>query len=168
MDFLKHIPTTVSEGTILASFDITNPYTNIPHTLGLEAVKHWVKRHSRCINEHFKTDFIIKATRLVLEENTFRFDNKIYQQKKGLAKGTKFAPSYANLVIGYLEGNLYKEVGKIFDPNFKEGNVKLYLDDYFIFWDGSKEDLPTFHNILNTLHPSIKLTTEKATMNYHS
>lgn len=31
MNFLKHVPTTLSEGNILTSFDVTNVYTNVPH-----------------------------------------------------------------------------------------------------------------------------------------
>ncbi|CAI9729153.1 Hypothetical predicted protein [Octopus vulgaris] len=40
------------------------------------------------MNECFKTDFITKATHLVLEENTFRFDNKTYRQLNGMAMET--------------------------------------------------------------------------------
>ena len=110
MDFLRYIPSTVPEGTILTSFDVSNLYTSIPHPLGLEAVRYWVEKHRGMINERFKTDFIIKAIHLVLEENTFNFDGKTYRQIKGTAMGTKVAPSYANLVMGFLEEKLYQEV----------------------------------------------------------
>ncbi|XP_014790251.1 uncharacterized protein LOC106883665 [Octopus bimaculoides] len=138
--FIQHIHPTVAEGTIL-SFDVTNLYVNIPHSLGLEAIKHWVEKHRERINDRFKTDFIIKATRLVLEENTFKFDNRTYRQIKGTAMGMRFAPSYANLVMGYLEEKLYEEVEKTFDQEYKKHVIKKwkrFLDDCFIF--GEKID----------------------------
>ncbi|XP_014791332.1 uncharacterized protein LOC106884454 [Octopus bimaculoides] len=152
----------VPENTILASFDVTNLYANIPLTLSLEAIKHWIENYREFIDKRFKTDFITKATQLIiLEENTFTFNNKTYRQIKGTAMGTKFAPSYVNLVMGFLENKLYEEIGRIFEHDFGEDIKKMwkrYLDDCFIFWNRS--DLRTFHNIPNTLHPSIKFTTE--------
>ena len=53
MDFLRYIPPTVPEGTILTSFDVSNLYTSIPHPLGLEAVRYWVEKHRDMINERF-------------------------------------------------------------------------------------------------------------------
>ncbi|XP_014782367.1 uncharacterized protein LOC106877849 [Octopus bimaculoides] len=157
---LTHIPNTIPENTILASFDATNLYTNIPHTLGPEAIKYWVGKYRELIDKRFKTDVITKATQLILEENTFSFNNKLYRQIKGTAMGMKFAPSYANLVMGFLENKLYVEIRNVFECNFREDikkKWKRYLDDCFIFWNRS-EDLRTFRNIFNTLHPSIHFT----------
>lgn len=36
-----------------------------------------------------------------------------------MIKGTKYGPSYGNLVMFYLVGRFYDEVGKTFDHNFK-------------------------------------------------
>jgi hypothetical protein len=35
---------------------------------------------------------------------------KFYQQKRGTAMGTKMAPTYATLVLGYLEHILYEQL----------------------------------------------------------
>ena len=43
IDFLKHIPSQVPESSTLVSFDVINLYSNIPHTLGLEAIYYWLK-----------------------------------------------------------------------------------------------------------------------------
>ena len=37
------------------------------------------------------------------ESNNFLFDNKMFRQISGTAMGTKFAPPYACLTMGYLE-----------------------------------------------------------------
>ena len=163
MDFMKFIPSDVPNNTILATFDVTSLYTNIPHDLGLSAIRHWVEKERCMIAGRCRTDFIIEALTLILEENTFNFDGDTYRQIKGTAMGTKVAPSYANLVMAYLEEKMYDEVGNRFDQMFKEYIVqkwKRYLDDCFIFWTKSQNDLEDFHSILNSLHPSIKFTTE--------
>ena len=67
------------------------------------------------------------------------FDNQIYKQKKGTAMGTKVAPTYANLVMGYWETRLYKEVAvhfKVYSMYFMQ-NWKRYLDDCLIMWPES-------------------------------
>jgi hypothetical protein len=39
---------------------------------------------------------------------------------------------------------------------------KRYLDDCFIFWSKTDEELNDLHNMLNNLHPYIKFTMEKS------
>ena len=76
--------------------------------------------------------------------------------------GTKFAPTYATLVLGYLEEKLIKRLettDKQFSLYVRE-QWKRYLDDCFILWTRSVEELHHFHNILNSLHSDIKFTIE--------
>ncbi|KAL5016728.1 hypothetical protein ScPMuIL_006317 [Solemya velum] len=119
MDFLNHIPPEVPD-TILASFDVTSLYTNIPHDLGLTAANFWIEKHRDLVDRRFKTDFLLSALQIVLEGNTFNFDGQTYEQMKGTAMGTKVAPTYANLVMGYLEYKLYEKVKDKFDDDFKQ------------------------------------------------
>ena len=37
---------------------------------------------------------------------------------------------------------------------------KRYLDDVFILWTKPREELETFHKLLNTLNPNIQVTIE--------
>ena len=82
--------------------------------------------------------------------------------------GTKFAPIYATLVLGYLEETLYRKVEKVedgFDLNFKtyiEENFKRFLDDCFILFRKSDEDLTKLHALINTLHPGLNFTMDKS------
>ncbi|XP_062610424.1 uncharacterized protein LOC134272191 [Saccostrea cucullata] len=165
MDFLNYIPQNVDPNTILVSFDVTSLYTNIPHTLGLEAVSYWIDKHPDIINERFPKEFILEGLKIVLENNHFHFNNEFYIQIKGTAMGTKVAPSYATLVMGYLEDQLYGKIPELFDvdfANYIKNNWKRYLDDCFIFWTRSEEDLTQFHSLLNNLHDSIQFTIEKS------
>ena len=70
--------------------------------------------------------------------------------------GTKIAPTYATLVLGYLEKKLYLKFEAQFGTEDKEEFVvqafRRYLDDCFPIWNKSEEDLKKLHAMLNSLH----------------
>jgi len=43
-DFLSYLPETIIPWSTLVSFDVIGLYTNIPHDLGLEAIKYWLRK----------------------------------------------------------------------------------------------------------------------------
>lgn len=144
MDFLNYIPESVDPKTILVSFDVISLYTNIPHTLGLEAINYWIYRHPNTLNTRFSKEFILEGLKLVLENNHFHFDEEFFLQTKGTAMGTKVAPTYATLVMGYLENILFERTSEVFDAELSTyigSNWKRYLDDCFIFWTKGEERL---------------------------
>ena len=112
-DFLNNLPDRVPPSTLLASFDIEALYSNIPHELGLEAVKYWLENYPEEKENRFSNNFILEAIKFIFENNTFSFNSNFYKQTKGTAMGTKFAPVYATLTIGYLEVKLYEKVTDI-------------------------------------------------------
>ncbi|XP_071132786.1 uncharacterized protein [Mytilus edulis] len=164
IDFLSHLPKIAPVHARLVSFDVTSLYTNIPHDLGIEAIQYWVAKHRDAIPNRFTVDFILDSTKLILENNSFYFNGKNYLQHRGTAMGTKFAPTYATLVMGFLEQRLYQEVENNFGVEFArefELSWKRYLDDCFIIWNKSDEELQLFSDILNNLHTSIKFTKDE-------
>ena len=99
----------------------------------------------------------------ILKNNMFYFNANYYSQRKGTAMGTKFAPVYATLVIGYLEEKHYTQVTDRFGQQFKEYFItywKRFLDDCFMPWTRSEDDLIELHTILNNLHNDINFTIE--------
>ena len=152
LDFLSHLPTSVNQNTLLVSFDVTNLYTSISHSLGLEAIEFWLDKYPSLIHRRFTKQFILEGIKTILENNNFLFDDQFYNQIRGTAMGTKFAPTYATLVLGYLEEKLIKRL----EPTDKQFSLyvreqwKPYLDDCFILWTRSVEELHHFHNILNS------------------
>ena len=44
-DFLNNLPKEAQPNTLLASFDIEALYSNIPHDLGIGAVKYWLEKY---------------------------------------------------------------------------------------------------------------------------
>lgn len=102
---------------------------------------------------------------IVLTNNTFTFNGKHFRQIKGTAMGTKMAPIYATLALGYLEETMYKKVNQTFEEDTGKyilTNWNRYLDDCFIVWNSGDNNLKTFKEILNELHPDIKFTAEES------
>lgn len=78
-----------------------------------------------------------------------------------MAMGTKFAPVYATLTIGYLEEKLYNTIETKYDNDFYQYFKKYwksFLDDCFISRTKTEEELKIFHCILNNLHNNINIT----------
>ena len=162
--FLSFISNNVSEKAILVSFDVTSLYTNISHDLGLEAIKFWLEKHPNLIHKRFSKEFILEGIKVILENNNFMFDGSFYNQIRGTAMGTKFAPTYATLVLAYLEERLYTQLENV-NKNLAEyvkNNWKRFLDDCFIIWLDSEKELTDFHEVINNLHSDIDFTIEKS------
>ena len=163
IDFLKYVPKIEPQNTLLVSFDIVSLYTNISHDLGIEAINNWLTKYQELIHERFSKEFILESIKIILENNNFYFNDKMYTQVRGTAMGTKFAPTYATLVLAYLEEKLYVQTeikyGKEFARYIKD-NWKRFLDDCFILWTKGEENLKTFHSVLNELHSDLKFTME--------
>ena len=100
-DTLNKLPKENPKDSLLVSFDVENLYTNIPHDFGLDAVKCWLDKYPTEIPTRISLTFILKALDFILKNNTFQFNDKYYRQVKGTAMGTKCAPTYATLVLGY-------------------------------------------------------------------
>lgn len=163
VDFLNTIPEKINPQSILVSFDVTNLYSNIPHDLGLTAIEHWIDKFPNLLHDRFSKDFVLKSLQLILENNYMHFNDIIYKQKLGTAMGTKVAPTYATLVLGYLEEKLYSNIQDKFGHDYEtfiRKSWKRYLDDCFIIWDKSENQLTEFVNILNTLSTTLKFTME--------
>ena len=163
-DFLSKLPQSSDPNAILVSFDVENLYTNIPHKLGIEAIQFWLEKYPEELPARIDKNFILEGIRFILENNYFCFNDQYFLQKKGTAMGTKFAPIFSTLVLGYLEEKLYTNLEKEFDCHFKQyiiDNFKRFLDDCFILFTRSDDDLKKLHKCLNELHPSINYTMEQ-------
>ena len=83
----------------------------------------------------------------------------MYLQLLGTATGSKYAPPYARLTVGYLEETTY-ELPKYFNKSECElilEILKRYMDDGFNFWP-LKLNFEKFKRCLNNMHLSIKFT----------
>ena len=112
--------------------------------------------NSRPIEEKSKvpTEYLLELLDLVLNGNIFEFNNKHYVQRIGTAMGTRVAPTYACIFMGWLEKTFLEEIWKGKMPHL----WRRYIDDIFFLWHGSVEELESFIRKLNQQHPYIKYT----------
>lgn len=79
-DLIRHLQKVqLKEGLGLLTLDVTALYSNMNHDLGIECVEFIFFINST----HLYSFFI----RFILEDNYFKYDNKIYHQVKGTAMG---------------------------------------------------------------------------------
>ena len=112
------------------------------------------------VNSTVATDTLVGLTSLVLNDNYFEFNGKIYRQKQGAAIGMKFASAYANLFMSGLEERLL-------EASVNKPLVWMrFIDDVFFIWTHGEENLKLFINYLNSSHDTIKFTSEYSRSNY--
>ena len=136
-DILSKLPETAADNVQLATFDVENLYGNISNNLGMPAIEFWLEEISLA-HQRISKKFILEGLALVLENNNFFFNGNFYHQILGTAMGTKVAPVYATLTLGYLERELYNKIERNFNgciaENFRD-NYFRYLDDVLLILD---------------------------------
>lgn len=164
MHVLNKLPEHVGEESKVATFDVEALYSNIHHNLGLEAVKYWLEKVPNKFGR-ISNKFILSALSLILENNTFQFDGDHFRQLVGTAMGTKCAPTYATLTLGFLEERLYGTIGKYYPDDvstFFQKNYFRYLDDILIIFDDNKMSLDDISFNLNNMNDNLKFKCEAA------
>ena len=89
IDFLKSIPGKIDRNTLIATFDVTNQHSNIPHELGKQAISYWIEKYPDTLHPRFKKNFITETIEIILNNNSFQF-NINYIQTLGTATGQKW------------------------------------------------------------------------------
>ena len=104
------------------------------------------------------TEFLMTLLMFVLTCNLFVFDSSFWLQIYGTAMGTRVAPTFACIFMGWLEtGMLAAWMGT------KVHMWSRFIDDIFFIWKGSEEELNEFIEHCNNYHPTIKFTFEYCT-----
>ena len=145
------------------TFDVVNLYSDIPHTFGLEALDYWLENHLESLQARFKKEFILECAKLILKSNNVKFNNELYNQIKGTAMSSIFAPPYATLSMGYFEIKLYDictfKYGKLLAEYIKE-NWNRFLDDCYTVLRSSQISPEELLLTLNSIDPSIQYAME--------
>ena len=148
------------------SVDVKDMYPSIDHKLGLKVLRFWLEKYPSLKPSRFSVEFILEAMALVLDNNIGYFNGKFFKQLNGTATGIKPAPPYANLVMGYLEIQLYyKLIAKSGQQvaTYFWNHYRRYLDDGQIMWDSRIGDFSeVFFQLLNDMHPQINFTKESS------
>ena len=95
--------------------------------------------------------------RMILTMNNFVFNGEHFVQEHGTVMGTTMAPAFANLFMGNLEE---KALGGF---QYKPLFWFCYTDDISMVWTHGNEKVDTFIAYLNSIHSTIKFTSERST-----
>ena len=165
--FVKQVPSYVRDTTdfinkvenfhsytdfYLVTMDVTSLYTNIPNHEGMTAVYRMMREKG--YDGQVSLRSLTKLLEFVLHMNNFTFNEVNYLQCGGTAMGTRLAPSYANLFMGYLEKRLL--AGAPYKPSL----YLRFIDDIFLIFVGTEPQLLEFIDYMNKGHPTIKFTAE--------
>ena len=134
----------------LVTIDVVDMYNSIPHADGVLACRDALL--SLTDFSPSQVQLITDLISFILENNCFTFDNCFFQQVKGTAMGSPFAPAYANLFMAHFWRNMVSPVLP-FSPVF----FRRYIDDMFSIFDHDI-DVDELTLFLNSLHPTVKFT----------
>ena len=153
-DFVNFIErTTLPESAFLVSLDVTSLYTNIPQEEGINTVFRAFENFYKD-NMPIPTHSLRKIVRLILQENSFEFNDKNYFQIHGTAMGIKMDVAFANIFMASVETKIISQ------SKTKPLEWKRYIDDIFSLWNADKEKIEDFIILANRHHLTIKFTAE--------
>ena len=117
--FLNSISQNIDPNTFIVTSDVANLYSNISYELGKQATAFWLDKYLDTLHPRFLKNIIIEVIEIILDNNSFQFNNINYIQTLGTAMGSKMAPTYATLTQAYLEENLYEIIDEKYGNDLK-------------------------------------------------
>ena len=136
----------------LVTVDVKSLYTNEQEIKA--CYEAWLKQETKD-PQHPPPETLKQLLELVLKLNIFEFDNKHYLQKFGTAMGSKLASVYANVCMGDLEANI------LANSHLKPLYYHRFIDDIFMIWPHTEQELDQFIDHMNNTNKSIQFTYEK-------
>ena len=142
----------VPDNSTLVAIDVSSLYPSIPQSECLSTIHSELHEHLDLLPFH--PNLILRLLHLNMNYNYFKFSNLTFQQVQGTAMGAAFSPTIANIYMS----NILK---RFLDSSpIKPLIISRYIDDIFMIWSGTTEDLNTFMSNLNSIHPNLKFTHE--------
>ena len=143
LDKVKNVP----NDCLLATLDVKSLYTNIPNNEGIKAVREAYDNHP---NKSVATKVIITFLSLILTLNNF-FVFKLFTNN-GMCNGYNLCSS----ILKYFHGTILKAT--YIYPYIKNKSILhlRYIDDIFMIWTGTKQELLMFLGKLNSKLKTIK------------
>ena len=146
-----HIP----DDAILVSIDVANLFPSIPQSECLDIVYQEMDTHRDLLA--LDPNLIVRLLHLNMNYNYFEFAHLIFQQIKGTAMGAAFSPSIANIYMSTVVSKF------LYTQKCKPLLFKRYIDDIFMIWSDTPEELATFMGSLNAVHQDLRFTHEHST-----
>jgi len=153
VDYSKNLATNlthlkIKENHKLITYNIQDLYDNIPIKETLEIIQSML---SECNNTQ-ETEQIITLTKLVLSQNYFTFQNKIYESQEGLPFGSPISNLIAEIFLQHFVDMRIKKFFDIKDIIFYE----RYAVDILIIYDTQRIQPDRINAYINQTHKDMK------------
>ena len=149
------LETGTKKDVIVVTMDVVALYPSIPIEDGITAVIEKLTTHEEEIDmAGLSSQEVRSLLHLVLHNNYFRFGDKTYRQKKGVAMGNHLAPPLAIVFMDQLEQRMLQTA------ELKPESYDRYVDDCLMVWTHGEANLLGFIDHCNKQHPSIRFTWE--------
>jgi len=137
----------------LASFDVTNMYTNVSSNELLGIIDTICQNNN--IDRNIKTD-ITRLSEAIINQNYFQFMDQTYMQIEGLAMGAPTSSILSEIYLQFLEKNrIYNILTKHIKGYFR------YVDDILTVYDVHQSNIEDVLLEFNKLAPKLKFAIEK-------
>jgi hypothetical protein len=132
----------------LVTFDVESLYPHVEHEGCINACAGAITGSS------MMKLMVAEFLEFVLKHNIVTVQDKHYLQIFGGAMGTNCMPPAAQLYLAVMwEGVIKQQLGSAFPKVFRR-----FLDDGFVIFEGSEQELLSFLGVLNSTLPNIKIT----------
>ena len=146
-----------SENVVMTSYDVTSLFTNVPVKEAIKISADYLYSVDNPCQPPITRSVFIELMELATIGVEFVFGDTLYKQIEGVAMGSQLGPSLANIFLGFHEEKLFAVVQP---PLY----YRRYVDDTFVLFASNKESA-LFHERLNSMHNSLKFTSEGETQN---
>jgi hypothetical protein len=150
---LKNIP--FDQNLRLASFDISNMYTNIPTDVLLTIAESAYNNNN--VKENLKCD-TLKLLKVIIDQNYSQFLGQTYVQNEGLAMGAPTSSILSEIYLQHLESSRIYNIS----PSFGIVGYFRYVDELLLIYE-RKTDIEDLLNCFNNITPKLNFTIEKET-----
>ena len=151
INFIENTP--LPDNAVLVTLDVCSLVTNIPQEEGISVVCQNYGEHYQS-KPSIPTSFLGDLIRLILKENSFKFNDKLYLQTHGIAMGTKMAVAIAVIFMAHIDKQLL-----LASPQ-KPIPCKRFIDDTFSVWTLSEREINNFVDFANLFHTTMKFKHE--------
>ena len=143
-----------SSSVVMASFDVTSLFTNIPLDKTIDIISNCVFANAVRFHGLTRCEFR-KLLCFAVKNCHFLFNGVLYQQIDGIAMGSPLGPLFANIFLSFHEKVWLSKCPADFKPLL----YCRYVDDCFLLFK-STDQISQFLDFLNSQHPNIKFTCE--------
>ena len=133
--------------------DVISLYPNIPLQEGMEKFREALDNPNLRPQPKLPTTFLLTLLSFVLFFNVFIFNGQHFLQLIGTAMGTRVAPTFACIFMGWVETMILASW-----MGTRPHLWRRYIDDIFFLWYGTEEELLRFIEHCNKSHETIKFT----------